>query len=57
MSKYGDKTHDENLDCVSWLEIGQAGYLLNSPRIINSASKEHAHQMIVNFNPEPTVTR
>ena len=44
MSKYGDQTHGENLDCVSQFEIGQAGYLLNSPRIINSASIEHAHQ-------------
>ena len=33
MSKYGDQTHCENLDCVSQLEIGQAGYLLNHPCI------------------------
>ena len=32
MSKYGDQTHCENLDCVSQSEIGQAGYLLNPPR-------------------------
>ena len=33
MSKYGDQMHCENPDCVSQLEIGQAGYLLNHPRI------------------------
>ena len=44
MSKYGGQAHGENLDCVSRFEIGQAGYLLNNPRIINSASKVHAHQ-------------
>ena len=33
MSKYGDQTHRENLDCVSELEIGQAGYLLNHPDV------------------------
>ena len=32
MSKYGDQTHCENLDCVSRLEIDQTGYLLNHPR-------------------------
>ena len=26
--------HTENLECVSQLEIGQAGYLLNHPRIL-----------------------
>ena len=31
MSKYGDQTHYENLDCVGQLEIVQAGYLLNHP--------------------------
>ena len=34
VSKYGDQTHCENLDCVGQLEIGQAGYLLNHPRKI-----------------------
>ena len=32
MSKYGDQTNCENLDCVFQLEICQAGYLLNNPR-------------------------
>ena len=32
MSKHGYQTHSENLDCVSQLEIDQAGYLLNRPR-------------------------
>ena len=34
MSKYDDKTHCENLDSASPLEIGQADYLLNPPRIV-----------------------
>ena len=34
MSKYGDKINCENLDCVSQLEIGQAGYLLNHPHSV-----------------------
>ena len=34
MSKYGDQTYCENLDCVGQLEIGQAGYLSNHPRNI-----------------------
>ena len=33
MSKYGDHTHGDSVDCVSQLKIGQAGYLLNHPRI------------------------
>ena len=31
MSKYGDQTHCENLDCVGQLKVGQAGYLLKHP--------------------------
>ena len=33
MSKYGNHTQGESVDCVSQLEIGQAGYLLNHPCI------------------------
>ena len=33
MSKYGDQTHCENLDCVDHLEKIKAGYLLNHPCI------------------------
>ena len=33
MSRYGDQTNCENLDCVGQLEIGQVGYLLNHPHI------------------------
>ena len=32
MSNDDDQTHCSNLDCVSRLEIGQAGYLLKDPR-------------------------
>ena len=32
MSKYGNQTNCENLDCVVQLEIDQGGYLLNHPR-------------------------
>ena len=35
MSKYGDQTHGENLDCVSLLKIVQTGYLLSDPRIFD----------------------
>ena len=35
MSKYGDQTYCENLDCVGQLQIGQAGYLLNHPCTLN----------------------
>ena len=40
MSKYGDQPHCENLDCDSQLEIGQAGYLLNHPRILETFCKQ-----------------
>ena len=33
MSLTGKLTHSENLHCVGRLEIGQAGYLLNRPRM------------------------
>ena len=33
MSYYGDQTLCENPDCVGQLEIGQASYLLNHPRM------------------------
>ena len=33
MSKYGEQTHWENLDCVGQLEIGQESYYVNHPRI------------------------
>ena len=34
MSKFGDQTHCEILGCIDLFEIGQAGYLLNYPRIL-----------------------
>ena len=34
MSKKGGQTTCENRDCVGQLEIGQAGHLLNHPRIM-----------------------
>ena len=39
-SKYGDQTHCENPDCVCLLEIGQASYVFNHPRIRCSVRKQ-----------------
>ena len=44
MYKYDDQTHCENLDCVGQSEIGQAGYLLNHPRM--SSAKCHCSIVI-----------
>ena len=38
-SKYGDQTHCENPDCVCLLEIGQASYVLNHPRMFCTKTK------------------
>ena len=48
MSTYGDQTHCKNLDCVSQLEIGLAGYLLNQPR--RKRNRKQLHKTSMRFN-------
>ena len=58
MSYYGDQTNCENLDSVSQLKIGQAGFLLKDPRILvlfsrfdNNINKAIYFNVIIKFDP------
>ena len=55
-----DQTHGENLDCVSQLEIGQVGYLLNDPRKsswspVRLVSDGHVYRDLLHYIGDPGV--